>query len=116
MIFNVIKKYESQYKNPIIVTRGTKVDIGLQDEQWKGWFFCKTQNNSGWIPKQIIDFQSNTEGYINKNYSAKELDADTNDIIEKIEELNGWIWGINKSTKEEGWIPLEVLQKCIENT
>ncbi|SDB98721.1 SH3 domain-containing protein [Acinetobacter boissieri] len=115
MKFKVIKKYESQYKKPIVVTCGTKIEIGLEDEQWKGWFFCKTHDNRGWIPKQVIDFKSDTEGLIIKDYTAKELDAKKGDLIEKIVELNEWIWGVNQSTLDKGWIPLDVLQKCIED-
>ncbi|GAB6010097.1 SH3 domain-containing protein [Dysgonomonas reticulitermitis] len=29
------------------------------------------------------------------------------DILEGIEELNGWLWSENKKTHEMGWIPVK---------
>ena len=107
----VTEKYETQYPNPITLTAGEKVIIGeeheaTENENWENWIYCtKTDNsNSGWVPKQIIDYESER---IVRDYSAKELTVEKGVALEGIENLNGWLLSKNKLTGETGWIPME---------
>ncbi|MCL2412853.1 MAG: hypothetical protein FWC98_01795 [Bacteroidales bacterium] len=47
----------------------------------------------------------NNHGSVIEDYSAKELDIDEGTIVEKIKELNGWLWSKNTRTNEIGWVP-----------
>ena len=98
------------YKNPIILNKGDFVKIGEEDDEWKGWQWCITSNNSGWVPKQIIKLLTETEGEILENYSAEELEVDINETISAIKETNGWILGRLDRTGKEGWLPKEILK------
>ena len=116
----VIEKHETEYPNPITLTIGEKVIIGeehevTESENWENWIFCtKADNsNSGWVPKQIIDHESER---ILRDYSAKELTVEEGVILEGIEELNGWLLSKNKSTGEVGWIPMEnIMPKTMDS-
>lgn len=106
----IIKSYERQYLNPIVLDIGDKVLLGNEEteEKWKGWIWAESKNNSGWIPRQIIEFSSDQKsGIISKKYSAQELSVQKYDSVVIIESLNGWVWVKNILTNEEGWIPSE---------
>jgi hypothetical protein len=106
----IIKSYERQYLNPIVLDIGDKVLLGNEEteEKWEGWIWAESKNNSGWIPRQIIEFSSDQKsGIISKKYSAQELSVQKYDSVVIIESLNGWVWVKNILTNEEGWIPSE---------
>ena len=112
MDYIVIEKHETEFDIPIILKAGDKVIIGKESsENWLNWVFCtKTDNtNAGWVPKQIIKYE-NDFGVILEDYSAKELNVEEGTILEKIKELNGWLWSKNKLTGEIGWVPLEKIK------
>ena len=112
MEYIVIENYRTEYPNPIFLEKGEKVVIGEESgENWPNWIFCTKMDgsNKGWVPKQIIK-QENNYGIISEDYSAKELDVDKGIIVEGIKELNGWLWLMNKETKEIGWVPMENLK------
>ena len=118
MNYIVIMKHETEYPNPITLTIGEKVHIGkeyeaTENENWENWIYCTKADNStsGWVPKQIINYES---GCILQDYSAKELTVEKDEIVEGIEELNGWLLAKNKSTSEIGWIPMENLKPLNE--
>ncbi|MCL2245879.1 MAG: hypothetical protein FWC10_02060 [Lentimicrobiaceae bacterium] len=107
----VIEEYETKYPNPITLIIGEKVIIGkaheaTENENWENWVYCtKTDHsNAGWVPKQIINYET---GLILRNYSANELTVEKGVLVERIEELNGWLLSKNKSTGEIGWLPIE---------
>jgi hypothetical protein len=110
----VIQSYQTQYLDPIQLSVDDFVYLGQEEveEKWKGWIWaeCKKQNKSGWIPIQIIEFSLDKKtGKILNKYSAKELTVSIDDEVEIIENLNGWTWVRNCNTKEEGWIPSEII-------
>jgi len=94
------ERWVSDYLNPLELNQGDTVEIVrkyVNNPNWKGWFFCNTNNNSGYIPEQIIDRIGDKKGLIKENYSAKEL--------------NGWVWVKRDSNREEGWLPLDILNE-----
>ena len=113
MKYQVIKRYKSEFSNPIIIFKGDRFTIskkyngyGASDD----WYFCETQNHiKGLVPKQVIKWLSDNEGEARVNYFAKEMDADEGEVLIGIKVLNGWIWCQKPSSKEEGWIPVENL-------
>jgi hypothetical protein len=105
-----VKEWIPVYKNPITLIKGDLVKIGREDDQWKGWIWCQTKDNSGWVPKQIIKFTGEDNGEVTEDYVAREIDVDAGEEILEIKELNGWIWGRHEKTNKEGWLPKEILK------
>ncbi|WP_028857432.1 SH3 domain-containing protein [Psychrilyobacter atlanticus] len=109
----VEKGRESEFPNPIKVLKGEKVkciEESNENGDWKGWIFCKTINNEGWIPQQIID-QNNDKGIILENYDATEFNLEMGEILVEEKALNGWIWGYKeKEPQKKGWAPLNHIE------
>ena len=113
MKYKVIENHKTEFPNPILLKKDEKVIIGEESgNEWPNWVFCKKLDgsNEGWVPKQIIKYDNNY-GFIIEDYYAKELDIDKGIIVEKIKELNGWLWLKNLDTNEIGWVPLSKLEK-----
>ncbi len=111
--YKILKEYKTQYENPIVLNVGDKVNLGEEEkeEKWKGWIWAESKINKGWIPIQIVEISDDKKtGTILEFYSARELNVLKGDFIEKIKSLNGWTWSRNLRTKDEGWIPDEILE------
>jgi len=110
----VIKSRKTDSDNPIIVYEGYKVtcvEESSDDGDWAGWIFCKSKNNEGWVPKQIINRNGNI-GFLLEDYDARELDIKIDEIIIMDRTLNGWIWGAKKDEPlTKGWVPLNHLEE-----
>jgi hypothetical protein len=111
MEYIVIENHKTDYPNPIIVKTGEEIIIEKEydgDMDWSNWMFCIKidGSNKGWIPKQIIKHK-NSRNIIVEDYSARELNVEKGNIIEGIQEINGWLWSKNKETNEIGWIPIK---------
>lgn len=117
-IFKIIKAYQIQYENPIILNVGEKVKLGKEEteEKWKGWIWAESKTNKGWIPIQIIEFSDDRKtGVVSQSYSAKELNVGIDDEVAKIKSINGWCWAKNVKNEEEGWIPDEVIAENLHS-
>lgn len=110
--FQVMTSRESEFENPVKVSRGEEV-ICIEDSDpmgdWPGWTLCRTANNEGWIPYQIID-RRGTVGHIIEDYHAIEFDLVTGEVLVMEKETNGWIWCYKADNKEiKAWAPLNCI-------
>ena len=65
----VVKARKTDYPNPIRVSKGEMVECLEESNEsgdWKGWIFCRTIDNEGGIPQQIIARNNNRGNYIGK--------------------------------------------------
>lgn len=112
--YRVIKSRKTDSDNPIIVFKGEKlicVEESNEDADWAGWIFCKSENNEGWVPKQIIN-RSGDIGFLLEDYDAREFDIEVDEFITMDKTLNGWIWGTKKDEPlTKGWVPLNHLEE-----
>lgn len=110
----VIKHRKTPITNPMILQKDEKVECGEEyneNKNWVGWIWCKTDNNAGWVPKQIIDRNGN-KGIILEDYNGTEFDIHVDEVIIMEKELNGWIWGYKKGApNEKAWAPIDHLEK-----
>ncbi len=109
MKYIVVKRYESQYPDPITVKKGEKVKLGKRYaglENWPNWIYCHSLRTSkeGWVPEQIIRTKGEY-GVLIANYTAKELDVEKGEQVTGERELNEWIWCRRDRDYEEGWVP-----------
>lgn len=111
--YRVIKCHKNEFEIPIKVSKGDKViciEDSNEDGDWPGWVLCKTIDNEGWIPKQIIE-RTDNRGIISEDYDATEFDLSIDEILIEEKKLNGWIWGSKKGTlQNKGWAPLNCLK------
>ncbi|MDN3707458.1 SH3 domain-containing protein [Myroides ceti] len=112
-IWKSISSHTSEYENPIKLLKGEIVKLGNRapEENWKDWIWAENdKEQGGWVPIQIIEnLESNKQGLILEDYSAKELNIDKDEIVVKVKSLNGWSWCRKIKDNDEGWIPDEVI-------
>ena len=113
MKYQVIKRHQSEFPNPVIISRGEKLVIGEKYEEnkaWNDWYFCETEDrNKGWVPKQVLQWLGGSVGEALEDYSARELNAEEGEVLAGSQALNGWIWCRNPASGEQGWVPVENL-------
>ncbi|HHR3734686.1 TPA: SH3 domain-containing protein [Salmonella enterica] len=115
-IFIATGPHRSEYPDPIMFTKGTRIIIGEKyegNEDWNDWYFCTVPNHSGgWVPAQLIE-QSDKPGHgvAKDDYTAKELDVNEGDKFQSIKYLNGWLWCRRLSDNEIGWVPTGILKE-----
>lgn len=113
-IWECISSHKTKFPDPLILSKGEKVKLGdfATEENWENWIWAENASGKGgWIPVQIINISTdNKEGIVKEAYSAKELNINKGEKIIKIYSLNGWAWAKNVDTKEEGWIPNEIIK------
>lgn len=60
----VTEQHRSEYPEPITFDEGAPLCIGERssgNKGWENWYFCSTPGQKdGWVPKQIIEWTSNT--------------------------------------------------------
>ncbi|HMQ68307.1 MAG TPA: hypothetical protein PKA90_04895 [Ignavibacteria bacterium] len=108
MKIKIVKYYKTIYSDPLILNPGDEVIPGEEEkeEKWSGWILCEFNGKKGWVPKQIIKSKEDNSGIITEYYSAKELDVSEGEILNYINELNGWLL-LENSKGETGWVPKE---------
>jgi len=112
--YKVIKDRKTPFKKPLILKKYDTVILGnkyTDNPNWPGWICCKTENNAGWIPKQIVKRNGN-KGIIIDDYDATEFNIKIGEIIVMEKCLNGWIWGYKKNNPhKKAWAPLDFLEE-----
>ena len=105
----VIKQYRSNYPNPLKLSKGESVEIGIHEEEYPGWKWGITgDGNKGWIPEAYLKIEGTT-GTLTRDYDATELGVDVGDELVFILEESGWIQCITEAGSI-GWVPKECLE------
>lgn len=116
MNYRVIEAHQSNYPKPITIKKGAKLKVGNKyngPDDWENWRYCYTLDNemNGWVPEQLLAIEDG-HGTILEDYTAKELNVDKDEIVEGMRELNGWLWCVKLTERDEGWLPKEKLINC----
>ena len=110
----VIKPHKAEFPVPLEIVKGEQIEGEIKKTEWEGWVWCKSSSGiSGWVPLIYLQAIREKEGWflVLKNYNARELDAQKDEILELSEEEAGeWVWAISESGRS-GWIPLENVKK-----
>lgn len=111
--YRVVKSRKADSENPIILYKGDQVicrEESSEDGDWAGWIYCKSEDNKGWVPKQILS-KNQDKATLLEDYNAREFDIEVDEIIISNKILNGWIWGFKQDDADiKGWVPLN----CVE--
>ncbi len=96
--------YRAKYRNPVAVVSGESVILGIRDVDWPEFIWATDpRGRSGWIHQSCLE-----GNVLNRDYDARELDANAGDAVRLIELLGGWWWAENE-IGERGWLPERVL-------
>ena len=109
----VIAEHQALYPNPLTVEAGELLIISEKVEYWNGnpdwvWIWCTdARGKTGWVPKGLIDVQSNgLTGIARYDYTATELTTTIGEELVANREESGWLWCTNTQNKS-GWVPAD---------
>ena len=113
--YKVIKARKSEFENPIKLKKNELVEIIEKSDSegdWAGWVLCRTDDNEGWLPRQIVS----DDGYVNKDYDATEFDLELGEFLIEENKLNGWIYCYKETdVKRRAWAPLNHVELVCES-
>jgi hypothetical protein len=110
--FKANEKYEVAYANPIRLKTGDRVSITKRETnpEWIGWVFCiDTRGVGGWVSENYLQIET-VHGIALRDYDATELTVEKSEVVELMHQEFGWAW-VRNETKNEGWVPLKILEK-----
>ncbi len=112
--YKVIKARETEFPNPVSVKAGEHVEcieFSNADGEWAGWVLCKTHDNAGWLPHQILKIKDSS-GTVTEDYCAEEFDLEVGEVLYSDKEMNGWIWGYKSfDPNKYAWAPLNHIKR-----
>lgn len=109
-----IRPWESNAPHHLVLNEGEVVWFRNEEGEnpdWKDWVYCESSINSGWVPKDIIEIVDDNHIKLLEDYTAKELSVGAGDVIIGIKKHSGWVFGEHELSKEQGWLPEEILLK-----
>ena len=104
----VCKRYTSEFPYPLIVTKGSKVLVDNERNDWNGWKYCTFNGSNGWIPTSYLDISEQC-AIVTKEYDGTELSLECGDIVEILDEEVGWYW-CKTIEGYSGWYPKNRLE------
>ncbi|MFX1312445.1 MAG: SH3 domain-containing protein [Promethearchaeota archaeon] len=109
--YQVIEDYNSNYTDPLVITKNEKLTIGEKLSEWSGWIWCTNRfGKSRWVPKSYIEINGKT-CKVKQDYEATELSVKIGDILIAEKEEADWILATNERGKR-GWVPLRNVKIC----
>jgi hypothetical protein len=104
----VVREYMAQYPDPITVREGDRVQVGTDDPEYPGWWWCTgPDGRAGWVPEQLLR-REGQEGFMLRDYTARELSVRRGAEVTVGEAMSGWVWAATADGLA-GWIPM----RCI---
>lgn len=105
----ISKDYEASDPDPLVISAGEKLHVGVNDTTWPAFVRCKNADgNEGWVPESFIDRDGDV-GIARVSYSAVELTVTSGDSVLIEKEVGGWYWATNEAN-QSGWIPADHIQ------
>ena len=103
--YQVIEDYNSDYTEPLVITKGEILTIGEKESEWSGWIWCTNKfGKSRWVPENYIEIYGR-KCKAKQDYEATELSVKTGETLIAKKEEADWIWATNEREKS-GWVPL----------
>lgn len=102
----VIKTWRATDADSIGLQAGEIVRVGRPSEEWPGWVWCTGSTGKGcWVPESLLVLHDEgLTGWLSRDYSPIELNANLGEQLSLHEELSGWWWASN-ACGETGWVP-----------
>lgn len=105
----VIEAWEATYPEPIALAAGDTVVVGRRDDEWPEFVWCDAPTGrSGWVPAAFLDTPEGPEARATRAYSARELTASPEALVEVLESAAGWSW-CRTGEGATGWLPDRIL-------
>ena len=111
----LLSDYRSRYRNPLQFSAGQQVTVGVRDEEWPAFAWVSTgDGRAGWAPLCWLQLQGDGRAIALRDYSARELDANSGERVRLHHETGGWWWS-ERTDGAQGWLPGHELELLEEN-
>jgi hypothetical protein len=102
----VIQTWRASELEPIGLQANEIVRVGRPSEEWPGWVWCTGSTGKGcWVPESLLVLHDEgLTGWLVRDYSPIELNANQGERLTLHEEVSGWWWASN-ACGETGWVP-----------
>jgi uncharacterized protein YgiM (DUF1202 family) len=108
--YKVLKEHKASFPYSMVVRAGDAVEIGVEDKEMPGWFWCTDEGGvSAWIPEDYLQ-QENGIAKILVDYDSTEHTVKVGEVLEYIGEACGWIWCANTKGRR-GWVPADKVKE-----
>ena len=106
LIARVIKRYRSEFPDPLFLNKGERVSVERKKTDWDGGLWCLTERGKkGWVPEIYVGLDGKN-GVALRVYDGTELSVSEGDRLVVLEEQSGWFWCRTEKGKL-GWVPKE---------
>jgi len=100
----VVEEHEPSFSYSVKLKKGETVNVGEEDDEMPGWFWCTNVNGLGcWVPSIYLE-RDERKGKLITDYESTELQATKGEEMEFIREAAGWIW-CRTDDRRRGWLP-----------
>jgi SH3-like domain-containing protein len=104
MLVEIVTPYIAQYPDAIRFAAGERVQVGRDDPEFPGWFWCGSQaGGEGWVHQSFLDGIAG-EVIAVEDYSADELTVAEGECGTLIRRLDAWAC-VRLESGEQGWVP-----------
>jgi len=108
-IYRVIEDYNSDYTEPLVISKGEILTIGKKESEWPGWIWCTNKiGKSRWVPENYLEIHGKT-CKAKQDYEATELSVKIGEKLVANNKEADWIWATNEKGKS-GWVPLRYVK------
>jgi 2-iminobutanoate/2-iminopropanoate deaminase len=87
-----------------LFAKGTAVELGEENTHYPGWFGCKIDGYSTYVPEVFA-----CDGKLTRDYNPTELAVIAGDVLELNQIVCGWL-NVTRSDGVTGWIPAEIVE------
>jgi hypothetical protein len=111
--FRVIKPHRPESEDWVSLKKGAKLRFERRPTEWEGWIWCSSsEGRTAWVPESWVNLEGAVCVMV-KDYVSREISVDTGDEVDSEFGESGWAW-VRTAAGEEGWVPLECLEKAGE--
>lgn len=111
-IARVIKAYQTQIDDPLILTAGEYLSATDRFSEYPGWIWCiHNSGKAGWVPSSYLDGKANRVMLL-RDYDSTEFSVEPGQQYYVISREVGWLW-CEDQQGIKGWIPednMEILE------
>lgn len=101
------------YANPISGDAGDPVDVGHEDPEQPGWWWCRgADGREVWVHGSFL-VRDGVTGRLARRYDATELSIEAGQDVEVGEIAGGWAW-CRATDGREGWLPMPLLDPPVD--
>jgi hypothetical protein len=109
-ICRVVRKYQSPYSEPLVISAGEELAISEKESEWSGWIWCTNRDGkSRWVPDKYVERKGDM-GIALCDYEATELSVSVGEELRMGKEASGWIWCMNQKG-QSGWVPEDHVER-----